>query len=131
MHVIIVWQASKDLTEALLQMSDDEQSKLFYSEEYKLKKVYVGIIVIMAICEIILALPLAWSKIGGYYELIYHISLDSLIVIGLSSYYFSLTKLIETHHEKRYFEIKVSMRYFFLIEIVPLSLTMLHKLDQV
>ena len=48
--------------------------------------------------------------------------LSILTIAGVTFSYFSLSRLIKKYHPNRYDEIKTSMRYFFLLETLQLSI---------
>jgi hypothetical protein len=67
--------------------------------------------------------------ISSFFDLIFvtyfYLILIALLLIGMVYYYNSLTYLIQLYHPERYDEIKYSMKYFFLIETIPLCLTVI------
>ena len=50
------------------------------------------------------------------------------MVAGLVLSYTSLTRLIQLHHPKRFAEIKLSIRYFYIFELIPLSSFILYEI---
>ena len=77
-----------------------------------------------------LILNLGLLAVDGPFELVYHIALDITTSVSLSWLYLQLTKLIQEYHPIRYETIKVSMKYFVLVEVVPLSLTIFYKINR-
>jgi hypothetical protein len=51
--------------------------------------------------------------------------LFALLLAGMVYFYYTLASLIQQYHPQRYEEIKDSMKFFFLIETIPLSASVL------
>mgnify|MGYP006117659727 CR=1 FL=1 len=51
--------------------------------------------------------------------------MEIFLIIGLNYAYFTTISILRKNHGKRYDEIKVSMKFFYIIETFPLTLTVL------
>ena len=110
-------------------MSDQIESMQFHKQERRLKQIYQNVILFILVYQLLLFFD--FISYGSYYELTYHVILDSSIVVGLRFYYSSLTTLIEKYHPERYAKIRKQMLFFYLLETIPLSLTIAHKADDI
>jgi hypothetical protein len=56
---------------------------------------------------------------------------DIIVVFGLNYSYFSMTSLIQKNHPGRYSQIKASLKYFYLVETIPLVVTLTLDIIQI
>lgn len=119
---IILSQRNKDIDKTLRSAWDEEQNKSFVRKEQKLYLAFIT--AIASTTAILLSLQLT----GDDQKTIPYILLFSLVLFLsflLNYSYRSLTFLLRNQHEEYYKDNKRSLRYFFVIELLGLKLTIL------
>ena len=103
MKLIVVWQSTKDLTEALIQMNDEQGKKAFYKLEDRRRYAYylVSLLLIVYYPAVIAGLVPSYSTV--YYA--YAMASDFGLLFGLVYAYLSLSALIKRDYPARYAEI--------------------------
>ena len=126
MRAIIIWQSSKDLKEALYSLNDQNNILDYQKIESKIEKFWI------ICCLLTLGIYLVpnYSEDNRWYSIPF-LFLLLLIVTALIFSYFSLSKLIQKYNPNRYDEIKSSLRYFIILETLPITVAIAKKFIKV
>ena len=126
LRLIIIWQSTKDLTQAILMLKETTQKQLFLESEQRIEKWW-------KFCAIIIILQMIGTTVFyGIYSVLNILSNlylinEFVIFIGLIYSYKELVLLLRKLHAKRYIEVRFQIAFFFLCEAIPITLSCVNK----
>ena len=105
-------------------MNDEKESQSFFSLEKRRKQIYLLVLMFIFIRDIITSFIYA-PKLNTFYIILFPCNV--VMTCAMIQAYRSLRALMKEHHMERYLEIRMSMTFFFIAEIIPMIMFVIMK----